>query len=569
VTELSPTDISEREWTLCPGCRELIYGRRLVRNLQVCPECGDHLRISAHERVAQLLDDGTIELLEPRLWDFDPLDFVDTKPYVDRLGAARDQTGLDEAVVLARGAIEDNPVVLAVMDFRFLGGSLGSVVGDLITSAAEIALAEHTPLLLVTASGGARMQEGVLSLMQMARTSQALGQLDEAGVLTISIITDPTYGGVAASFANLADVIIVEPKARMGFAGPRVIQQTIKQSLPAGFQTGEFLLAHGLVDAIRPRGALRPTLARMLSIGGRHGTPTSPDAGDEAGAVVRDHSQLAEADAWQAVQTARDFDRPTTLDYLGQAFDDFDELHGDRLGGDCSAIVGGMARLDGVGVMVIGHQKGRSIAELADRNYGMATPDGYRKAARLLRTAAKLNLPVITFVDTPGAYPGIEAEQRGQSVAIAENIRLMAGLRVPVITLVTGEGGSGGALALAVANEVMICSNGVYSVISPEGCAAILWHDPGMAPAAAEALRVDARELLRLGVVDGVVPEPAGGNQADPRVAAQRVRVALAGALRRLSGATGADLVAWRRARFRSFGMAGLANSEKEGHPRR
>ncbi|HEX5400928.1 MAG TPA: acetyl-CoA carboxylase, carboxyltransferase subunit beta, partial [Pseudonocardiaceae bacterium] len=358
MTELSPTDISEREWTLCPGCREMIYGKRLIRNLQVCPECGAHLRISAHERVAQLLDDGTIELLEPELSDFDPLDFVDTKPYVDRLCAARGQTGLDEAVVLARGAIEDNPVVLAVMDFRFLGGSLGSVVGDLVTSAAEIALAEHTPLLLVTASGGARMQEGVLSLMQMATTSQALGQLDEAGVLTISIVTDPTYGGVAASFANLADVIIVEPKARMGFAGPRVIEQTIKQSLPGGFQTGEFLLAHGLVDVIRPRGALRSTLARILSIGGRHHEPVATGGGDAA-VVVRDHRELAEADAWQAVQSARNLGRPTALDLIGQVFEDFDELHGDRLGGDCAAIVGGMARLGGVGVMVIGHQKGR------------------------------------------------------------------------------------------------------------------------------------------------------------------------------------------------------------------
>jgi acetyl-CoA carboxylase carboxyl transferase subunit beta len=570
VTELtSPTETAEREWTLCADCRELIYGKRLIHNLQVCPECGAHHRISAHERIAQLLDDGTIELLTPEFRDVDPLEFADTKPYVDRLASVRGRTGLTEAAVLARGAIEGNPVVLAVMDFRFLGGSLGSVVGDLITAAAELALVERTPLLLVSSSGGARMQEGVLSLMQMARTSQALGELDEAGVLTISIITDPTYGGVAASFANLADVIIAEPGARMGFAGPRVIQQTIKQTLPDGFQTAEFLLAHGLIDAIRSRGALRPTLARMLSIGGRRAQTAPAGEHDETDAVVRDHEQLAEIDPWQAVQAARHLDRPTTVDYFGRVFDDFEELRGDRLGGECAAIVGGMARLAGVGVMVIGHQKGHSAAELAARNYGMATPDGYRKAARLLRTAAKLGLPVITFVDTPGAYPGIEAEEQGQSVAIAENIRLMAGLPVPVITLVTGEGGSGGALALAVANEVLICSNGVYSVISPEGCAAILWNDPAKAPTAAAALRVDARNLLRLGVVDGVVPEPAGGSQADPPAAAQRVRAALVDALRRLSGTAGADLVARRRARFRSFGTAEGSNSDKEGHTRR
>jgi len=281
--------------------------------------------------------------------------------------------------------------------------------------------------------------------------------------------------------------------------------------------------------------------------------------------VVRDHTQLPETDAWQNVQKARNLNRPTTVDYLSWAFDDFEELHGDRLGDDCVAIVGGMARLDGVPVMVIGHQKGRTFAELAARNYGMPIPSGYRKAARLMRTAAKLSLPVITLVDTPGAYPGIEAEERGQAVAIAENIRLMAGLPVPVVTLVTGEGGSGGALALAVADEVLICSHAVYSVISPEGCAAILWNDPAMAPTAAAALRIDARALLQLGIVDGVVLEPDGGSQADHLLAAQRVRTALVAALQRLSGMDGIELVARRRARFRSFGTSEVTGSAPAG----
>ncbi|WP_410606469.1 acetyl-CoA carboxylase, carboxyltransferase subunit beta [Amycolatopsis sp. lyj-109] len=559
----------EREWTQCPACRALIYGKRLTRSLQVCPECGAHHRIAAHERIAQLLDDGSIELVEPVVADFDPLDFSDTKPYVERLAAARRKTGLDEAVVLARGTVDGNPVVVAAMDFRFLGGSLGSAVGELITIAAEIALAGRIPLLLVTASGGARMQEGVLSLMQMVKTSQALGRLDEAGVLTISVITDPTYGGVAASFATLTDFVLAEPKARMGFAGPRVIQQTIKQTLPPGFQTAEFLLAHGLIDAIRPREELRATLARLLSLGGGRDIPAQERPAEAADGVIRNPGRLADADAWENVQKARDVGRPTTLDYLSRVFEDFEEMHGDRLGGDCGAIVGGPARLDGRAVMVIGHQKGRTIAELSLRNYGMPTPDGYRKAARLMRTAAKLGLPVITFVDTPGAHPGIEAEEQGQAIAIAENIRLMAALPVPVITLVSGEGGSGGALALAVADEVLICANGCYSVITPEGCAAILWNDPGMAPAAAAALRVDAKQLLRMGVVDGVVPEPDGGNQADHLVAAQRVHKALAGTLRRLSEKDGAALVAERRTRFRSFGAVDVTGSESERHRQR
>ncbi|MGH3770147.1 MAG: acetyl-CoA carboxylase carboxyltransferase subunit alpha [Pseudonocardiaceae bacterium] len=547
------------EWSLCPACRGIIYGKRWARNLRVCPDCGAHDRVSAHERIAQLLDEGPVELLGQPIPEGDPLTFVDTMPYPHRLRAARQSTGLDEAAVAARGSIEGRPVVVAVMDFRFLGGSLGSAVGELITSAAETALRERTPLLLVTASGGARMQEGLLSLMQMVKTSQALGQLDAAGVLSISLVTDPTYGGVAASFATLCDIIIAEPKARLGFAGPRVIAQTTRQPLPAGFQTAEFLLDHGLIDVICPRGALRCTLARLLATSGGHahlagGSGTTAHGASASGAVVRDPAQLPERDAWQAVRLARHLQRPTTLDYISQVFEDFTELRGDRISGDCGAIVGGTARIEGRPVIVIGQQKGHTIGELAARNYGMPRPSGYRKAARLMRLAGKLRLPVVTFIDTPGADPGIQAEEQGQAIAVAENIRLMARLDVPIVSIVTGEGGSGGALALAVADHVFACSNAVYSVISPEGCAAILWNDPTMAAAAAAALRLDARELLRLRIVDGVVIEPDGGAHTDPLLAAHRLRAVITRSLSELSAIEPPRLVARRHARFRAYG---------------
>lgn len=565
MTQATSRGVAGRtDWIVCPACQQMVYTKRLQRDMQVCPHCGSHQRLTAHERVEQLFDDGQAQLLTMDVRSADPLEFTDTQPYPVRLERARTATGLDEGVLVATGSIGGSPLVAAIMDFRFLGGSLGAATGELITRAAEHALAERLPLLIVSASGGARMQEGAIALMQMAKTSQALGALDEAGILTISLITDPTYGGVAASFATLCDVIIAEPCARLGFAGPRVIEQTIRQSLPDGFQTAEFLLERGFIDAIRPRPLLRATLTRLLSLG-TDAPSTDQDTDPGPDPVVRDHEHLAGVDPWQAVQQARRLDRPTTLDYLGHAFDDFEELHGDRLAGDCPAVVGGTARLAGVSVVVIGHQKGRTEAELRFRNYGMPTPDGYRKAARLMRTAAKLALPVITFVDTPGAYPGLVAEEQGQAVAIADNIRLMAGLPVPVLTIVTGEGGSGGALALAVANTVLICSRGVYSVISPEGCAAILWNDPGKAADAAAALRVDARQLLRMGIVDGVVPEPDGGNEADHVLAASRIRAALAAALRTLSGRTAAELVAHRRARFRAFGTADVSRAATRG----
>lgn len=548
VTVTATTAAEPVEWVSCKQCRSLIYDKRLSRSLRVCPDCGYHNRVGAYQRLTQLLDPDTIELLDLPVREADPLGFVDSKPYPKRLASARASTGLDEAVVCAAGEIEGNPLVVAVMDFGFMGGSLSGAVGELITLAGETALARRVPLLIVTASGGARMQEGAVALMQMAKTSQMLGQLDDAGLLTISLVTDPTFGGVAASFATLCDVIIAEPGARLGFAGRRVIEQTIKQTLPPDFQTAEFLLANGLIDLIRPRQELRPTLARLLSIGSPQKI-TVPAEQAETATTPREHR-----DPWQVVQRARDLNRPTTLDYYGLLLDDFEELRGDRLGADCPAIVGGLGRLAGIPVVVVGHQKGHTAAELGARNFGMPTPAGYRKAARLMNLAAKLRIPVVSLIDTPGAYPGREAEQHGQAIAIAENIRLMSKLPVPVVSVVTGEGGSGGALALGVANHVLICANAVYSVISPEGCAAILWNDPAAAPRAAEALRMTSAELAPLGIVDRVVPEPAGGTQADHVAAGDNLRAALLTSLRELLPLDADHLVAERRARFRAFG---------------
>ena len=546
---VSATSAEPVEWVSCTKCRSLVYDKRLSRSLRVCPDCGHHGRVGARDRLDQLLDAGTVEILDLPVRSADPLNFTDSKPYPARLADARRKTGLAEAVVCASGTVEGNPLVVAVMDFAFMGGSLGGAVGELITLAGETALERRVPLLIVTASGGARMQEGAVALMQMAKTSQMLGQLDEAGLLTVSLITDPTFGGVAASFATLCDVIIAEPGARLGFAGRRVIEQTIKQTLPPDFQTAEFLLANGLIDTIRPRQELRGTLARLLAIG-NGGKPQVPARGDRELAVT----EAGEHDPWQVVQRARDLKRPTTTDYFGMLLDDFEELRGDRLGAEDPAIVGGLGRLAGIPVMVIGHQKGHTAAELSARNFGMPTPAGYRKAARLMRLGAKLGLPVISIIDTPGAYPGKEAEQHGQAIAIAENIRLMSGLPVPVISVITGEGGSGGALALGVANRVLICANAVYSVISPEGCAAILWNDPAAAPKAAAALRMTAAELLPLGIVDQIVPEPPGGTQADHVTAGQNLKDALLDNLRDLLPLDGPALVADRRARFRAFG---------------
>ena len=259
--------------------------------------------------------------------------------------------------------------------------------------------------------------------------------------------------------------------------------------------------------------------------------------------------------AWQRTQVARHVRRPHARDFYRLLFDDFIELHGDRLHGDDPAIVGGLARFEGRSVVALGHQKGRDTREKIARNFGMPHPEGYRKALRLMRLAEKFNKPVLTLIDTPGAYPGIGAEERGQAEAIARNLAAMAELRVPIIAVVTGEGGSGGALAIAVADRVFMLEHAVYSVISPEGCAAILWNDAAKAPEAAGLMRITASDLLRLGVIDGIITEPPGGAHRNFEATAAAVRDTIREALATLSSKSADGLVAERYEKFRRIGI--------------
>ncbi|MEV5438964.1 acetyl-CoA carboxylase carboxyltransferase subunit alpha [Streptomyces sp. NPDC052682] len=563
----------ETSWLRCPGCQALVYRKRLQRALKVCPECRHHLRLSVDERLAQLLDEGSLATFGDELTAGDPLGFTDTKPYPQRLAAARRRTGHNDAAVAGTAAIGGERLVVVALDFGFMGGSVGGVVGELVVRACERALKERLPLLIVSASGGARMQEGALSLMQLAKTAGEVARLHEAGLLVINLNTDPTFGGATASFSMLGDVVLSEPGALIGFAGPQVIRQTIRQELPAGFQTAEFLHERGILDLVVPRENLRGTLAKLLRLHGRRPAqapepPASYGGPLGAGPWVTDPDALPVRDARAVVDLARDTGRPTALDYLSHAFDEFLELHGDGATGEDPAIVGGIARIGGRPVVFAGHQKGHDTAELVRRNFGMPNPEGYRKVLRLMGYAEKFSLPFVTLVDTPGAYPGIAAEERGQGSAIARCIMRMSRLRVPTVTLVTGEGGSGGALALGVGNAVLMLENAYYSVISPEGCSTILFGSAAEAPRAAAALRLTAPDLLRTGVLDAVVPEPEGGAHTDPLRTADAVRDALVTVLDRLSHLTPQQLVEHRHARFRRFGTPAEPSSTLPGESR-
>lgn len=498
--------IPEGLWRKCNKCGQPIYVEDVKNHYYVCPKCKGYFRVHAYRRIEMLVDGGTFEEWNKEMPFSNPLDFPG---YEKKVGAARERCSLNEAIVTGKGMIDGNPAVIGVCDARFIMSSMGHVVGEKITYAVERATKEKLPVVIFACSGGARMQEGIISLMQMAKTSAALKRHHDAGQLFISVLTDPTTGGVTASFAMLGDIILGEPNALIGFAGPRVIEQTIGQKLPEGFQRAEFLLDHGFVDKIVERGEQKMVIGQILSMHRKH-TMDPGLSGDRAPGFVdkkEDDTHGSGKTAWETVLLSRKSDRPVAADYINAIFDGFMEFHGDRCFGDDGAIVGGIAMFHGIPVTVIGQQKGRSTKENLKRNFGMPSPEGYRKALRLMKQAEAFGRPVICFVDTPGAFCGLEAEERGQGEAIARNLFEMSDLKVPVLSVVIGEGGSGGALAMAVADEVWMLENAIYSILSPEGFASILYKDSKKAPDAAKVMKVTAQDLKKLGLVERIVPE--------------------------------------------------------------
>lgn len=484
----------------CNKCGAAIIAEEVKRDGYICPKCGGYFRVHAYRRIQMVADPDTFEEWDHDLTGGNPMHY---RGYEEKVHALQEKTGLQEAVVTGKCRINGKETVLAVCDGRFMMSSMGWAVGEKITRAVENATEKRLPVIIFACSGGARMQEGITSLMQMAKTSAALRRHSDAGLLYVSVLTEPTTGGVTASFAMLGDVILAEPGALIGFAGPRVIEQTIHQKLPKGFQRAEFLLEHGFIDDIVKRENLKETLGKILTF-------------HEKGDLVPGQNQLECShignapflSAWERVQLSRKMDRPSGSDYIEALFDDFTELHGDRTYGDDKAIIGGIASFHGMPVTVIAQQKGNNTKENIYHNFGMPMPEGYRKALRLMKQAEKFHRPVICFVDTPGAFCGVEAEERGQGEAIARNLMELSGLKIPVLSIVTGEGGSGGALALAAGDQVWMLENSVYSVLSPEGFASILWKDSTRAEEAAEVMKLTATDLYQKGIIEEMIPEP-------------------------------------------------------------
>lgn len=511
----------------CNACKAAVFADEVKQNHYICPHCGNYFHVPAYRRIKMVVDRKSFTEWDVHMEEQNPLQY---KGYEEKIRSLREKTGLDEAVVTGKCTIKGTPAALGVCDCRFMMSSMGEVVGEKITRVFERATKERLPVILYICSGGARMQEGLVSLMQMAKTSMAIRKHSDAGLLYVPVLTDPTTGGVTASFAMLGDIILAEPKALIGFAGPRVIEQTIGQKLPKGFQRAEFLLEHGFVDKIVEREEQRNVLADILKLHENkipdHGQSDNSDMEMKYKSDNAESTETAVGDKresentiwpefipsgnytpWEHVQLARAKTRPTGKDYIEALFDDFMEFHGDRHCGDDPAVIGGVAFFHGKPVTVLAQEKGEGTRENIARNFGMVSPEGYWKSLRLMQQAEKFHRPVICLVDTPGAFCGLEAEERGQGEAIAKNLYTLAGLTVPVLSIVIGEGGSGGALAFAVADEVWMLEHSVYSILSPEGFASILWKDSKKAKEAAAVMKLTAADLYQMGMIEHVIPE--------------------------------------------------------------
>lgn len=503
-------------WIKCQSCGKLVYYKDYKDNHYICPRCGKAFIMTPKQRFDLLFDNNDWEKISLPIVSDDPLNFEDRVSYKERLEEARSETGFHDAITTADGTIGGIPATVCVLNGDFMMGSMGRAAGDGIVASIEHAIETKRPFIMVTSSGGARMQENILSLMQMARTTVAVNKLHETGTPYIVLLTDPTFGGVTASFAMLGDIHIAEKGARIGFAGRRVIEQNIREKLPSNFQTAEYLYEHGMVDMVVERAELHDALAKILAVLTKQKRdPKVINVMTPAYDANKKIRGMGENEAYDKVLLARHENRPHFLDYINGIVDDWTYLAGDRTFAEDAAMGSGIGFWRGIPAVIIGQEQGRTIETRQKHRFGMVNPDGYRKAQRMMRLAEKFNLPLISLFDTAGAFAGREGEERGQSQAVASSISTGLSIKTPYVAVNVGQGGSGGAIAIGTGDRVLMLENAIYSVIAPESCASILWKDNKYKAEAAQAMKLTARDMADLNVIDKIIEEPAGGAHTD------------------------------------------------------
>ncbi|MDP6498716.1 MAG: carboxyl transferase domain-containing protein [Dehalococcoidia bacterium] len=535
----------------CLFCEEPISDSPSYLIYRVCPFCRFHYNVTARQRVELLADKGTFKESYKYVSSMDPLSFSRRSRYRKFLAQDQSRTGLTEAAVTGRCRIGDIETVMIVLDFGFMGGTMGSVVGEKVSMAFENAARRGIPAVAVVSGGGARIQEGVLSLMQMAKTVTAANRLRDEEVPFIVVLANPSTGQAYASFANLADVILAEPGSLIGLSPLRTLQEMSKMPLPLDAHTAEAHVGHGLLDNVVDRENLQPRIASLLQILTAHKQGSS----NHKNLLKAEPVESDEVEPWEAVTAARNSERPQANIYFRSMLDPFIELRGDRLNSDDRSIVAGLGFMDGQPVAVIGQQR-RPLVE-GDRYH--VFPDGLRKAQRVIDLASRFKLPLVTLIDTQGADPGLEAEEQGIGNAIAKTLSSMLTVSTPMVSVVIGESGSEGALALSLSDRILIQQYAVYSPMSVNHSLGAAHHDHMLDREAAEALMLTAHDCLELGIADEIVPEPEGGSHVDPREASASLQTAILTNIVQLSKMSQGKLLKKRYRKFRRMG-------ESSGH---
>ena len=531
----------------CLVCEEAIGQATSYLKYRVCPHCRFHYSLTARERIELLVDKGSFRETNRSIASLHPLLFSNRGSHPQRLLQDQTRTGLTEAVVTGRCTIEGRNAAMVVLDFGFMGGSMGSVVGEKVALAFESTAKSGYPLVALVSGGGIRIQEGVFSLMQMAKTVAAANLIREKCVPFIVVLSNPATGQAYASFANLADLILAEPGSVIGLAPMKTFREATKRPIPLDAHTAEAHLDHGLLDNVVDREELGAKLATILDIVGPDRTARSngKDVKKLTAAKVN-----PEPDVTSSLEIARHRQRPSALTYIKAIVDDFIELKGDRVSGDGRMVVGGLGYLMGERVVVIGQDRNRSLEGTTYHTY----PEGFRKARRLINLASHFKLPVVTLVDTQGAHPGLESEEQGVGNAIATTLSLMAEAATPIISAIVGEGGSEAALALGIADCILMQEYAVYRPMSPGEALSRLYRDASHRESEAQSLTLTAWDCKELGIVDEIVPEPEGGAHTNPEEAARELRLAIAKQLVALAKQSPAKLAKNRYKKFRNMG---------------
>ena len=526
----------------CFACSANLTDSRLFSSFRVCHSCGHHFHLSGPQWANFLLDKDSFQEDDYTVSGLDPISFGGPRNYRENIIDAQKRSGLSESAYTGHGTFFGHEVVFAVLDFSFLGGSMGIVSGERLARSFERAADRRAPLITVLSTSGIRMREGLLALMQIPRVMAARQKLVRRRVPHIAVLADPTTGSSYAGFVNLADYIIAEPDALIGFSALRVIRE--RETVPEGAHTAESHLEKGLIDAIIPRHELQPFLGQILDL-----LTSSYELRmtEKLSIPPRDFSSL---EAWPTVQLSRHSNRPSTYDLIQRMVTVYVEIHGDRSGSDDPSITCGFGLLGSEAVLIIGQVR---FPEESEKT-GYISAGGFRKARRAMRLAQKFNLPVITFLDTKGADPSLASEEAGMAAALTNCAEAMLSLKVSTIAVVTGEANAESAVSMGIADRVLMFQNSVYGVISPEEAAKILYQDVSQAEEVAESLHITALDCYNLGIADEIIQEPDEGAHMNHQEAAYFLRRAIVRQLAELASQRSSTRLRTRRRRYRSMG---------------